>query len=229
MNHPAQTRLGPLRRVPSHLALLFVLLALIVVAPIVTGRRADLIIELFFNLVLLSGVYSVGPTAHRVPFLLLTVLVLGVRWGEKLTGVGGLDVTALVSTFVWLVYAVAIITADLFQRREVTLNTIFGAIVMYLLGALAFAQIFDILELLNPGSFEGLPVPESGTHAETSNALIYFSLVCITTMGYGDIVPASNLARPIAVIEGVFGQMYLAVMIARLVGLHIAAARRDDD
>jgi hypothetical protein len=52
--------------------------------------------------------------------------------------------------------------------------------------------------------------------------MLYFSLVCITTMGYGDIVPVAPLARSLSVIEGVFGQLYLAVMIARLVGLHIS-------
>ena len=59
--------------------------------------------------------------------------------------------------------------------------------------------------------------------------MLYFSLVCITTMGYGDIVPVSNLARPLAVLEGVFGQLYLAVMIARLVGLHIASSRGQEE
>jgi hypothetical protein len=58
--------------------------------------------------------------------------------------------------------------------------------------------------------------------------MLYFSFVCITTMGYGDIVPLSDIARPLAVLEGVFGQLYLAVMIARLVGLHIATSRDND-
>jgi hypothetical protein len=53
--------------------------------------------------------------------------------------------------------------------------------------------------------------------------LLYFSLVSLTTVGYGDIVPVSGLARPVVVLEGVFGTLYLAVMIARLVGLHITA------
>jgi hypothetical protein len=57
---------------------------------------------------------------------------------------------------------------------------------------------------------------------ELSNSMVYFSLICITTMGFGDIVPISSLARPVAALEGVFGQLYIAVMIARLVGLHIA-------
>jgi hypothetical protein len=59
--------------------------------------------------------------------------------------------------------------------------------------------------------------------------MMYFSLVSITTMGFGDIVPVSGLARPLVVLEGVFGQLYLAVMIARLVGLHLVSSRNQDD
>ena len=59
--------------------------------------------------------------------------------------------------------------------------------------------------------------------------MLYFSFVCITTMGYGDIVPVSDIARPLAVLEGVFGQLYLAVMIARLVGLHIASSHNREE
>lgn len=215
---------------PSHASLLFLLLLLIVVAPLVTGQRSDLVVELLFNLVLLGGVYSVGPMKHRMPFLMLTVLTLGMRWSEKLSGIGGLDVPALAATLAWMIYAISIVVAHLFQRREVTLNTILGAVVTYLLAALAFAQVFEILELRQPGSFSG--IPETGAavaRSETSNALIYFSLVCITTMGFGDIVPVSSIARPLAVLEGVFGQMYLGVMIARLVGLHIVGANAPDE
>ncbi|MBW2404029.1 MAG: two pore domain potassium channel family protein, partial [Deltaproteobacteria bacterium] len=65
--------------------------------------------------------------------------------------------------------------------------------------------------------------------AELGSSMLYFSLVNITTLGYGDIVPVSKLARPLAALEGVFGQLYLAVMIARLVGLHIVHSRNQDD
>ena len=57
--------------------------------------------------------------------------------------------------------------------------------------------------------------------------MLYFSLVCLTTMGFGDIAPLSDLARSLSVLEGVFGQLYLAVMIARLVGLHITRSTSD--
>jgi hypothetical protein len=79
---------------------------------------------------------------------------------------------------------------------------------------------FLLIELLQPSSFTGLPT--GGVQRELEHALLYFSFVSITTMGYGGILPVSALARSMASIEGVFGTLYLAVMIARLVGLQSA-------
>ena len=205
------------KKFPPHAALLGGLLVLFVIAPIIPAHRAGFLAELLFDGVLLAGVYSVGRSRHRRWFVVLTVLTLGARWGQELLGSGTLGVGALGITAVWLSYAIVIITTHLFQRREVTLDTIFAAVVAYLLVAALFAHVFEIMELQRPGSFLGAPSAVPGTFT-------YFSLVCLTTMGYGDIVPLSSLARPITALEGVFGQMYLAVMIARLVGLNIATA-----
>ena len=113
----------------------------------------------------------------------------------------------------------------MFQRRDITVDIILGAVVTYLLAAVAFMMLFQIIELQSPGSFRGLADNIHQDRTALSDTMMYFSLVCMTTMGYGDIVPVSDIARPLAVIEGVFGQLYLAVMIARLVGLHIAGER----
>lgn len=210
-----------LRTVPRNAALLVTLVMLIIIAPNVPLERSWWIVELLFDLTLLAGVYSVGPAGHRWPFLILTTVTLAVRWGELLSGVSGLDVTALTLTVVWLSYALAIIVGHLFREREVEVDTILGAVVAYMLATVAFAMVYQIIEIVLPGSFSGLPDNIADDRPELGNALMYFSFVCITTMGYGDIVPASDLTRPLAVMEGVVGQMYLAVMIARLVGLHI--------
>jgi hypothetical protein len=53
-------------------------------------------------------------------------------------------------------------------------------------------------------------------------AVLYFSFATLTTLGYGDIVPVSAIARTLATLEAITGQLYLAVLVARLVGLHIA-------
>jgi hypothetical protein len=216
-------------RVPRNAALLIALLVLIVVAPLIPPERYWFLVELIFDAILLAGVYSVGPGKHRWPFLILTVVTFGARWGESLSGYRTLDVGALAITVVWLVYAVSIIVAHLFKSRDVTVDTIMGAIVPYLLVAIAFAMSFEIIEIRSPGSFSGLPENALYDRPELGDAMIYFSLVCITTMGYGDIVPVSSLARPFVVMEGVFGQLYLAVMIARLVGLHLVSERQLDD
>lgn len=218
-----------LRRVPRNASLLFVLLFMIVVGPLVPIEDTWFIVELMFNAILIAGVYSVRADKKHWGFIVLTVVTLAVRWGELLSGARGMDVTALAITVVWIGYAVSIIIAHLFRMREVTLDTILGAMVTYLLVAVAFMMMFQILETVSPGSFSGLPEEAIGNRNQLGNAMMYFSLVCITTMGFGDIVPSSDLAQPLAVIEGVFGQLYLAVMIARLVGLHISSSSASSD
>ena len=201
---------------------------MIVASPAAAVEGSGFVFELVFDMILLSGVHSVGPGRHRWPFLMLTVATLAVRWGEHLSGAAELDIGALLITVLWITFAVATIIAHLFQRREVTVDTILGAVVTYLLVAVAFMLVFEIIELRAPGSFSGIPDNALDHRTELSGSMMYFSLVCITTMGYGDIVPISALARPLAVLEGAFGQIYLAVMIARLVGIHIARGDREE-
>ena len=213
------------RRVPRNAALLIVLLFMMLIGPLIHSEEAWFLGEMTFDLVLLAGVHSAGPGKHRWPFLLLTVVTLAVRWGELMSGYHGLDIGALAITVVWISYAVFILIGHLFQRRDVTVDTILGAVVTYLLAAVAFMMLFQVIELQSPGSFRGLADNIHQDRTALSDTMMYFSLVCMTTIGYGDIVPVSDVARPLAVIEGVFGQLYLAVMIARLVGLHIASER----
>jgi hypothetical protein len=216
-------------RIPRNAALLAVLLVLILVSPFVSDDSGWFLGELMFDSILLAGVYSVADGRHRWPFLVLTAVTLSVRWSELFLGIRGFHAGALVLTLAWLVYALFIIVGHLFGRREVSVDTILGAVVTYLLIAVAFMFLFQILDLLSPGALSGIPDEARASRARLVDALMYFSLVCLTTMGYGDIVPASGIARPLAVIEGVIGQLYLAVMIARLVGLHIASGSRRSD
>jgi hypothetical protein len=218
-----------IHNIPRNAALLVFLLILIVVSPSIATEGAGFLFELSFDAILLAGVYSVGTGRHQWPFLALTVVTLAVRWVEHFFGVGALDVGALLITVIWLVYAVSILIGHLFQRTDVTVDTILSAVVTYLLVAIAFTLVFEIIELRQPGAFSGLPVNAHSSRRELGSSMVYFSLVNITTMGYGDIVPVSSLARPLAVLEGVFGQLYLAVMIARLVGLHLVGSRDQDD
>jgi hypothetical protein len=214
-------------KAPNYGALLLVLSMLIVLAPIATGTGSLYTVEALFNLVLVAGAFSAAwQGGQRWPFVALTVLTLVLRWSALLRGGFGLELGSAVATVLWIGAAVVIVGKELFRQDEVTTNMILGAIVAYLLAAVGFAYLYEILELFQPGSFAG--VPEAASPQELGDALLYFSLVSLTTVGYGDIVPASSVARPLAVFEGAFGTLYLAVMIARLVGLHIAAGMRGE-
>ena len=216
-----------LQRIPRNAALLVCLLIMIVLSPAIGEHLSGFVFELMFDGILFAGVYSIGFGGRRWPFLILTVVALATRWGQHLSGVPALDVGALFVTVLWLFYAIALIVGHLFQRRDVSVDTILASVVIYLLIAVAFTLTFEIIELRNPGSFSGLPDTAATNRGDLGGAMMYFSLVCISTMGYGDIAPLSDIARPVAVLEGVTGQLYLAVMIARLVGLHIAGGRDD--
>jgi hypothetical protein len=85
-----------------------------------------------------------------------------------------------------------------------------------------WAGLYSTLELLNPGSFSMANVPTG----PTSQQFGYFSFTTLTTLGYGDIAPLSGAARAFATLEAMVGQIYLTVLIARLVGAHIAQSSR---
>ena len=109
-------------------------------------------------------------------------------------------------------------------------NRIAGAVCIYLIAATLWALVFVLLNQINPNSFHGLEnVPFEDQFAE----LMYYSTVTLTTLGYGDVTPASPYARWLAQVEAVFGQLYIAILIAALVGnwiVHaISSGMNDDD
>lgn len=120
-----------------------------------------------------------------------------------------------------------IILISLFRAREVNINIIFAAISLYFLIGLEWGYLFAIVELNHAGSLMTSVLAIQADLSLTdidANLLnyIYFSLVTLTTLGYGDIIPVSGLARSLAGIEAVMGQMYLTVLVARLVGVYIS-------
>ena len=125
-----------------------------------------------------------------------------------------------------LVLVIAVlVTAQIFRPGNISHHRVQGAIAIYLLAALAWAYAYEMLHLLDPGAFH-----ISATGGATPNLALFrfFSFETLTTLGYGDVLPVSPVARALAASEGLFGQLFPAVMITRLVSLEIAerSARR---
>lgn len=118
---------------------------------------------------------------------------------------------------------IVLVGKDVFVTRRVDATSrLYGAICIYLLLAAAFADIYLMVEQVSPHSFgcstelcpHGESVFRSGTH-------LYYSLITMATVGYGDITPIQPVAAMLAALEAIIGQMYVGIVIARLVGLHL--------
>ncbi len=112
------------------------------------------------------------------------------------------------------------------RSGSVTSDRIFADICVFMLIGYAWTFAYALLEELQPGSFSSVNALRPGDYVSRVMQLRYFSFITLTTVGYGDIVPRSPLARTLAMLEAVMGQFYLAVLVARLVGLHIVHATR---
>jgi hypothetical protein len=104
---------------------------------------------------------------------------------------------------------------EVFLAGAVDLNKITGSVCIYLLLVVSWAILYDFLELLTPGSFTGLSI---GVGVSRFDEFVYFSLVTITTLGYGDTSPTNLVAGFFAGMEALVGVFYIAILVASLVG-----------
>jgi voltage-gated potassium channel len=200
--------------------LLALLLGMLVLAPLLEQFSHLLVLEdVFLTAVFIYAAYSISRNKFllalaiglALPAIASTWLKLFVK-AQWFAIFGGLcDVTFII------IITVAIL-AYIFRQEDISSDVIAGAIVAYLLMAVMWSQIYLLLETVKPGSFN-FP---AGTRDSMPALLRYFSLVTITTVGYGDITPASPAARALANLEAVVGQLYLVIQVAWLVGMHVS-------
>lgn len=203
--------------------LLLSMLVLVIASGFATTGIGELLSSIAASAVLLAGLISLYH--NRVMVLIGCVLLvpaLAARWTFFwLQGVA----LATVSIFFLLLFTV-FNTSALFvyiQRRGSPSNdTVYGGICVYILLGYCFALVFMLLELLLPGSFHYAHHPPTST-SEIQGTLIYFSFVTLTTVGFGDITPLTPPAKSLAMIEAVVGPMFVAVFIARLVGIRTSS------
>jgi len=204
----------------SRFGVLLTSLALMLFLPFILPVRVESVLTpVLLTVVLLSSLSAVADTRLHVTIgaaLAIPGCVLII-----VSSAGGSDVlrsAADVVAIVFLGYATILILAFVLRARQVDLGIVLGSVCVYLLAALVWGTGFALMERLHPGAF-AVPSVDGGT---TRNALQYFSFVTITTLGYGDIQPVTPLARMVSVVEAVVGQLYLVILVARLVGLHTA-------
>ena len=211
----------------SNSVLLVAMLLLLVVEPFLLGQA---IFDTLVSVVLLAAVWVVSP---RPRLLLISIaLVIPAFMGRWLVYVHEAHWLIVVSAFFAMSFfaltVVVLLWRALGSGATVTADTIAGAVCAYLLLGVVWAFAFSMIELAHPGAFlvNGAPMTAlTGTPKILRQELLYMSLVTLSTVGYGDIVPALPPARMLAVLEAVTGQIYLAVLIGGLVGMHMQRPR----
>ncbi len=128
---------------------------------------------------------------------------------------------SLMMLFVFLFIAIANTLRQVAFGHEISFNRLVGAACVYLLLGVIWAVAYTLIEMAAPGSFDGLT--ETGGASGWNPSWLYFSFVTMTTLGYGDLLPLSATARMFAYLQAVFGQFYIAVLVAGLVGAYISS------
>ena len=201
--------------------LLFLVLGLLVVVPLVAaGVLSILFVEVAFSLILLSGVTSVAVgRGAKIGVSLLVVIAIGTKSARVLFPTVGLRLLDTGLSLLAVLILTALVLKQVFRKGRITLHRVQGAVAAYLLLGFAFATAYELCLLLSPSAIR--LSADSGVGFLQVPRLLYFSFVTLTTVGYGDILPVHPVVRSLAMTEALIGQLYPAVLIARLVSLEI--------
>jgi ion channel len=206
--------------------LAFLILAIFVAAPLVASELASSVwFDVAFALLLFSGITTViGRRELTALALVLVLAAVGLRLASLAFPSRAILVSRELVSMASLALFVALILVQVFRSGPVTSHRIQGAIAVYLLLGLIFMLGYDLIYQTVPGSFRFANGADEATHHR--HDLAYYSFVTLTTIGYGDIVPAHPAARSLAMAEGLVGQLYPAILIARLVSMQIESRRK---
>ncbi len=202
--------------------LLFLVLYGFVIYPLAgTEGRVNIFAALAFSLVLVLGVMATTKhKAVRMGMVVLSGLTFTSHWLHFYLREEAVLIHIISAASAMLFFAVLswLIIARVFRGGGINIYRIYGAIAVYLLLGILWGEIYVMLYLVEPTSFYFNPATQC--HEPPIAELIYFSFSNLTTLGLGDIVPVHPMARSMATLEALVGQLYPAVLLARLVTLY---------
>ncbi|MEA2058751.1 MAG: ion channel, partial [Actinomycetota bacterium] len=196
------------------------LLLLVDISPGASGWSEVLavLVTVLTGMMLLLAVSASGAR-HRIVMVSRVVVALTVAVAILSALIGAESSTVGI---VWVLLIVAtplLVLRRVLEHTEVTSETLFGAVSVYLLVAIAGTYVFLLTQVLSSNDFFGSEQP--------TTSFMYFSLVTISTLGYGDLAPAMEVPRAAAASLAVIGQIYLVVVVARLVSLYSGHRRAE--
>jgi hypothetical protein len=176
--------------------------------------------KLVLAIILVSGVFVLSGNRTAFVAMLIALVMASVGVIFRLKAPSALDINLFAGA--WLIMGVTlgcVVAPAVFAAGRVTYHHIMGAVLLYLTIAITFVPLFTFIASLVQKAFSGLSLEDGPALASN---MIYFSFVTLTTTGYGDIFPVHPVARSLCNLESIFGQLYPATLLARLVTLELA-------
>ena len=209
--------------------LLAIIIVLFIVAPAFSGTTGRIVISAVFTFTIIAIIRTFN--LHKREFFMLLTLA-GVSFGLDIhnTLQAGSYQNKPLEVVVQIIYSLFIFTAlvtinrKIFLEKKVSGDTIKGGIAVFFLIGIVWSLLYGIVYILDPNAFS-----QSIEAIDLFNSMFYFSFTTLTTLGYGDISPVSDLARTLANLEAVVGVMYPAIYISRMVGLYTAQEMSEHD
>jgi voltage-gated potassium channel len=209
--------------------LLLALLVFLIVVPVAGDLHAmsgPVVRALSFSWLLLIGIWSLRRGGRIYFFgmsLVLAAVVMNVLAANLQSS--AYIYASFAFTFGFLLLAISFTLKQVALSTDISANRLVGAVCVYLLLGVIWAVAYTVLNMIAPGSFQGF-VPTEGR--SWNSEWLYFSFVTMTTLGYGDISPVTATARALAYMQALFGQLYVAILVAGLVSSYISSRQRND-
>jgi len=211
---------GRLRLRVSAVGFLAALVLCLVATPFVQGLKQGQLYEaVLFTLVMCTGLIASG-SCRRLAFALVSVALAAI-WLNQLWPQECPALTFILPAVAFLVVVTASLLRFILRAKQVDADVLCAGISVYLILGLLWGLAYTLVAQANPNAFAYTTSPAATTTMSGFTA-IYFSFMTLMTVGYGDITPAADVARMLAMLEAMTGTLFVGVMIARLVSLYSA-------
>lgn len=209
--------------------LLFFLLIYLFGSPFLSHYPYLAILAHFFlSAALCLAVFTVRKQQnHRTLAMVLLLPVLTLYWFGIYDLIPFSRLSAYILLAIYFLLLIISFSTQLLRARGITLNEIFATLCLYLIIGLFWGTLYALLFELQPGSYAGSLLDQA--EGITLNIFTYFSMVTLTTLGYGDITPQTPGAGALCQMEAIVGQFYIAVVVAWLVGNFVSVRQRDEN
>ena len=184
---------------------------------------ASVLLNLFLSTLLILAVYIIRRRTVLIKgSIILLAITLALLWVGEL---GFIELSAKGTNILLCLYLCSMVysfSKYIFSARRVDADLICATLSLYLIIGLFWGTIYATVEAFQPGSFAGEILANAPTSSDQLHYFYYFSYITLTTLGYGDILPKTEVAVVMCQVEAILGQFFTAVLVARLVGIEVA-------